>query len=92
MVTFKWLKGYKVLHQNTVGPGRGGLRMDPNSTVERIQALAIINSWVSSLPEFQWGAVTEQLLPIQTCYLIERKNGWFEDYTASVHNLIGPEK
>ncbi len=86
------VKGYKVLHQNTVGPARGGLRMDPNSTVKCIQALAIINSWASSLAGVPMGGSHGCIVADPDLISDKEKERMVRRYTASVSSVIGPEQ
>ena len=90
--TLRMVKGFKVLHQNTVGPGRGGLRMDPNSTIHCIKALAINNSWVSALAGVPMGGSHGAIIADPDLLSDREKEGMVRRYTASVINLIGPEK
>ncbi len=86
------VKGYLVLHQNTVGPGRGGIRMDPNSTIECIKALAINNSWVSSIAGVPMGGCHGAIIADPDLLSDREKERMVRRYTASMTNLIGPEK
>jgi glutamate dehydrogenase/leucine dehydrogenase len=85
-------KGYQVLHQNTLGPARGGLRMDPNSTIQCIQALSIINSWSSALAGLPMGGAHAAIIANRKLLSDGERERLVRRYTASVLNVIGPEK
>lgn len=86
------VKGYKVLHQNTVGPARGGLRMDPNSTVQCIQALSINNSMASSLAGVPMGGSHAAIIADPDLISDREKERMVRRFTASISSIIGPEQ
>jgi glutamate dehydrogenase (NAD(P)+) len=90
--SLKMYKGYHILHQNTLGPARGGLRMDPNSTVKCIQALATINSWSSSLAGVPMGGSHGCIVANRKLLSDAERERLIRRYTSSVLNVIGPEK
>ena len=90
--SLQMVKGMKVLHQNTVGPARGGLRMDPNSTINCIKALAIINSWSISLAGVPMGGSHGAIIADPDLISDREKERMVRRYTASVLNVIGPEQ
>ncbi len=90
--SLRMFKGYKVLHQNTMGPARGGLRMDPRSTVQCIQALSIINSWSGALSGAPMGGSHGAIIADRKLLSDGERERLIRRYTASVLNVIGPEK
>jgi len=41
--------GYRVLHNNVMGPGKGGIRYHPEVTMDEVQALAALMTWKCAL-------------------------------------------
>jgi glutamate dehydrogenase (NAD(P)+) len=47
--------GYRVLHSNILGPGKGGIRYHPDVTREEIISLAALMSWKCALVDLPFG-------------------------------------
>ncbi|MBN2155862.1 MAG: Glu/Leu/Phe/Val dehydrogenase [Candidatus Lokiarchaeota archaeon] len=90
--TLRMFKGYKVLHQNSMGPGRGGLRMDPNSTIQCIQALSMINSWSSALSGIPMGGSHGAIIADRYLLSDSERERLIRRYISSIINIIGPER
>jgi glutamate dehydrogenase (NAD(P)+) len=48
-------RGYRVLHNRVLGPGKGGVRYHPDVTVEEIAALAALMTWKCALVKVPFG-------------------------------------
>ncbi len=51
----KMFTGYRVLHNATLGPGKGGLRYSPDLSLEESRALATLMTWKSALVNIPFG-------------------------------------
>jgi len=47
--------GFRVLHDATRGPGKGGIRYHPDVTVDEITALAMLMTWKAALVDVPFG-------------------------------------
>ncbi len=47
--------GYRVLHSDLLGPGKGGIRYHPEVSLEEVSALAALMSWKCSLARIPFG-------------------------------------
>lgn len=47
--------GYRVLHNNVLGPGKGGIRYHPDLSVEEVSSLAALMTWKCALIEVPFG-------------------------------------
>jgi glutamate dehydrogenase (NAD(P)+) len=47
--------GYRVLHNNVLGPGKGGLRFHPSLTLEEVSSLAALMTWKCALIDIPFG-------------------------------------
>ncbi len=47
--------GYRVLHNNVLGPGKGGIRYHPGLSVEEVSSLAALMTWKCALIEVPFG-------------------------------------
>ena len=48
-------RGYRVLHNRVLGPGKGGVRYHPDVTVEEVAALAALMTWKCALVKVPFG-------------------------------------
>jgi glutamate dehydrogenase (NAD(P)+) len=49
------MEGYLVVHNTALGPGKGGIRMTPNITVEEVKRLASTMTWKNALAGIPFG-------------------------------------
>lgn len=88
----KIFTGYRVLHSNLLGPGKGGLRIDPHCSLADIQGLAMLMTWKCAVIGLPLGGAKglirvnpQELQPNELERLIRR-------YTSSIINVIGPDQ
>ena len=51
----KVFKGYRVQHDITLGPSKGGVRYHPNVDLEEVAALAMLMTWKCALMHMPYG-------------------------------------
>lgn len=51
----KTFEGFRVLHNQTLGPGKGGIRYHPDVTEEEVAALATLMTWKCALLKVPFG-------------------------------------
>ncbi len=51
----KIFTGYRILHDSTLGPGKGGLRYSPDLSLDESRALAMLMTWKSALVNIPFG-------------------------------------
>jgi glutamate dehydrogenase (NAD(P)+) len=82
--------GYRVLHDNTRGPGKGGVRFHPEVDLDEVKALAAWMSWKCSLVDVAFGGAKGGV----TCDPSLLSRGELERltrrYTAEIFDVIGP--
>jgi glutamate dehydrogenase (NAD(P)+) len=85
-------EGYRVMHSNTLGPGKGGIRFHHDVTLSETAALAMLMSLKCSLVDLPLGGAkggirvnAEDLSRPEHQALIRR-------YTMEIITAIGPEK
>lgn len=90
--TVKVFSGYRVQHNNTLGPCKGGIRYHPDVDMGEVAALAMNMTWKSGLTELPFGgakggvAVDPHALSHNEMEHLTRR------YTAEILPLIGPNK
>ncbi|MCP4760356.1 MAG: Glu/Leu/Phe/Val dehydrogenase [archaeon] len=87
----KMFQGYRVLHSNALGPGKGGLRISPTSTVANIQGLAMIMTWKTALIGLPLGGAKGAIVADVKDLSEGELERLIRRYTASIINVIGPK-
>jgi glutamate dehydrogenase (NAD(P)+) len=88
----KVFDGYRVVHNMTRGPAKGGIRYHPDVTQDEVKALSMWMTWKCALMALPFGGAKggvvcdpKQLSPGELERLTRR-------YTTEIINEIGPEK
>ncbi len=90
--TLKTLIGYRVQHDNSRGPFKGGLRYHPDVDLDEVRALASLMTWKTAVVNIPYGgakggiAVDPRKLSHRE---LERVTRTFID---QIHDIIGPDK
>jgi glutamate dehydrogenase (NAD(P)+) len=84
--------GYRVQHNITLGPGKGGIRYSPTVSLEETTALAMWMTWKSGLMNIPFGGAKGGVC----CNPLEMSRrelqGLTRRFTSEIVMLIGPEK
>jgi glutamate dehydrogenase (NAD(P)+) len=85
------LIGYRVQHDDSRGPMKGGLRFHPDVDLDEVRSLAALMTWKTSVVNIPYGgakggiAVDPATLSPRELELITRK------FVDGIHDLIGPD-
>jgi glutamate dehydrogenase (NAD(P)+) len=83
--------GYRVQHNNTLGPTKGGIRYHPDVTLEEIAALAMLMTWKCALMSLPYGGAKGGI----PCDPRAMSRGELERmtrrYTSEIFLVIGPD-
>ena len=83
-------QGYRVLHNNVFGPGKGGIRFHPDVTMDEVVLLAKLMTWKCALVNIPFGgakggvACDSKLLSENELRRVTRR------FTAELSDSIGP--
>ncbi|MHA1819988.1 MAG: Glu/Leu/Phe/Val family dehydrogenase [Promethearchaeota archaeon] len=84
--------GYRVLHSNIRGPGKGGIRFAPTVDLDEVKALAMWMTWKCACVNLPLGGAKGGI----TCDPRKMSAGELERltrrFTASIIDVIGPDK
>ena len=84
--------GYRVQHDQTLGPSKGGIRFHPNVELGEVAALAMWMTWKCALLNLPYGGAKGGVC-IDTHHLSEREmEKVSRRYTTEILSIIGPEK
>lgn len=88
----KIFTGYRVQHNTTPGPSKGGIRYDPGVTLDIMKALAMWMTWKCAVVKLPFGGAKGGVI----CNPFDMSQRELErltrEYTSEISNMIGPEK
>ncbi len=86
------LRGYRVQHNISRGPGKGGLRFHPDVNVDEVRALAMWMTWKCAIADLPYGGAKGGV----TIDPLEHSKSELERvtrrYTSEILPIIGPER
>ncbi len=90
--TIRVFEGYRVLHSNILGPGKGGIRLDPAVNLDEVRALAAWMTWKCAVVDIPYGGAKGGI----ACNPREMSPGEIERliraYTVQMLDVFGPDK
>jgi glutamate dehydrogenase (NAD(P)+) len=85
------LTGYRVQHNNALGPFKGGLRFHPSVDIDEVRALATWMTWKTALAGVPFGGAKGGIQMDPAIYSIEELERITRRFTFALGNNIGPE-
>jgi glutamate dehydrogenase (NAD(P)+) len=83
--------GYRVLHNTSRGPGKGGIRFDVNVTLDEVKALAAWMTWKCAVVNIPFGGAKGGVVCDPSAMSISELERVTRRYTASLIEIFGPE-
>ena len=86
------LVGYRVQHDNSRGPMKGGLRYHPDVDLDEVRSLATLMTWKTAVVDIPYGgakggiALDPRKVSVKELERITRK------FIDQIHDIIGPDK
>ena len=90
--TVKSFTGYRVHHDTTLGPGKGGIRYHPEVNLGEVSGLAMLMTWKCALMGLPYGGAKGGIRVDSTLMSMGEKERMTRRYTSEIINLIGPDK
>jgi glutamate dehydrogenase (NAD(P)+) len=84
--------GFRVHHNTTLGPGKGGIRYHPDVNLAETSALAFLMTLKNSLMRLPLGGAKGGIRCDPTKLSRREKQSLTRRYTSEIHMFIGPEK
>jgi glutamate dehydrogenase/leucine dehydrogenase len=85
-------EGYRVIHSTILGPGKGGIRLDPEVTLDEVRALAAWMTWKCAVVDIPYGGAKGGI----ACNPRNMSAGEIERliraYTLALQDIFGPDK
>ncbi len=83
--------GYRVQHNNVLGPYKGGLRFHPAVEIEEVRALATWMTWKSAIANIPFGGAKGGIHIDPDKYTTDELQRITRRFTFALGNNIGPE-
>ncbi len=83
--------GYRVIHNTSRGPGKGGIRFDSNVTIDEVKALAAWMTWKCAVVNIPFGGAKGGVVCDPTKLSDTELERVTRRYTAALINALGPE-
>ena len=85
-------EGYRVQHNLSRGPGKGGIRYHPDVTLDEVKALAMWMSWKCALVNIPFGGAKGGVICNPKVMSIQEIENLTRRFTSEISIFIGPEK
>jgi glutamate dehydrogenase (NAD(P)+) len=90
--TTRVFEGYRVVHNVTRGPAKGGIRYHPGVTRDEVKALAMWMTWKCALMGLPFGGAKGAVVCDPKVLTTDELERLTRRYTTEIINEIGPEK
>jgi glutamate dehydrogenase (NAD(P)+) len=88
----KVFTGYRVQHNTTRGPGKGGIRYHPSVTLNEVRALAMWMTWKCAVVGIPYGGAKGGVVCDPKHMTAQQLEVLTRRYTTEIAILIGPER
>lgn len=86
------LRGYRVQHNVTRGPAKGGLRFSPGVDLDEVRALAMWMTWKCALVDLPYGGAKGGLAIDPSQHSTAELERATRRYTSEILPIIGPDR
>jgi glutamate dehydrogenase (NAD(P)+) len=90
--TMEVLTGYRVQHNFSRGPAKGGVRYSPEVTLDEVRALAMWMSWKCALLDVPYGGAKGGITVDPRRYSAAELERLTRRYTSEILPVIGPDQ
>src|SRR5437899_1868248 len=84
--------GYRIQHNTTRGPGKGGVRYHPSVTLNEVKALAMWMTWKCAVVGIPYGGAKGGVVCDPKTMSAQQLETLTRRYTTEIELLIGPER
>ncbi len=90
--TVKVFEGIRVIHSNILGPAKGGIRFDPDVTLDEVRALAAWMTWKCAVVDIPYGGAKGGIACNPRAMSAGEIERLMRAYTISMLDIFGPDK
>jgi glutamate dehydrogenase (NAD(P)+) len=88
----KVYEGYRVIHNNVLGPSKGGIRYAPDVSMNEVKALAAWMTWKCALLDLPFGGAKGGIVCNPKKMSRKELERLTRRYTADLFDVFGPDK
>jgi glutamate dehydrogenase (NAD(P)+) len=88
----KVFDGYRVIHNNVLGPSKGGIRFAPDVSLNEVKALAAWMTWKCALLDLPFGGAKGGVVCDPSKMSPKELERLTRRYTADLFDVFGPDK
>src|SRR5690349_22903204 len=88
----KVFAGYRVQHNTTRGPGKGGIRYHPSVSLDEVKALAMWMTWKCAVVGIPFGGAKGGITVEPKQLSMREVENMTRRFTSEISVLIGPHK
>lgn len=85
-------EGYRVIHNDILGPSKGGIRFAPDITLDEIKALAAWMTWKCAVVNIPFGGAKGGVKCDPSKLTVVELEKITRRYTANLLDILGPER
>src|SRR5579864_4867450 len=89
---FRMFKGFRVQHNMSRGPTKGGIRFHPDVTLDEVKALAMWMTWKCALVNIPFGGAKGGVICDPRTMSMQELENLTRRFTSEISIIIGPEK
>jgi glutamate dehydrogenase (NAD(P)+) len=90
--SYRVFEGYRVQHNMSRGPAKGGIRFHPDVTLDEVKALAMWMSWKCALVDIPFGGAKGGIICDPKNMSMRELEHMTRRYTSEISIIIGPER
>lgn len=90
--TIRVFEGYRVQHNITRGPAKGGIRYHPDVTLDEVKALAAWMAWKTAVVNIPYGGGKGGVACDPRKMSMDEKERMTRRYTSEILPIIGPDR
>lgn len=88
----KVFEGYRVIHNDILGPSKGGIRYTPDLTLDEVKALAAWMTWKCAVMNIPFGGAKGGVRCDPTKLSLLQIEKITRRYTANLMDILGPDR
>ncbi|MHB1549859.1 MAG: Glu/Leu/Phe/Val family dehydrogenase [Vulcanimicrobiaceae bacterium] len=89
---FQMFRGWRVQHNMSRGPAKGGIRFHPDVSLDEIKALAMWMTWKCALANIPFGGAKGGIICNPKAMSMQELEHLTRRFTSEISIIIGPEK
>ena len=88
----KVFEGYRVIHSNILGPGKGGIRFAPDVSLDEVRALAAWMTWKCAVVDIPYGGAKGGIICDPRSMSVGELERLTRAYTNALIDVFGPDQ